>query len=180
MPEQGERETVSVEAHTRVTQERDDLKTRNAELERIAVDVNKLNSAYDHFRGKEAADPYGLAQAAIQNVTVRDAANEDLPVRLDGWYDERAAMFGTAPTAVVASSDEVPVETPAVPTPRPSAAGPNPAAPGEPVTVGGRLKPGDAEYKEVLSSEGLSGLRRLEGEGRIERHPDNPYRTARR
>ena len=182
MPDQGERETVSVEAHQRVLQERDDLKSRVEELARVATDVAKLNSAYDHFRAKEAADPYGLAQAAIQNVNVRDAsADDDLAARLDGWYDERVRMFGVSPSAPpVASeaSDQAPAAAPAA-TPRPSAAGPNPAAPGEPVTAGGRLRPGDAEYKEILQREGLDGIRRLEREGRVERHPDNPYRAGR-
>jgi hypothetical protein len=175
MPEQGERETVSIEAHQRVTQERDDLKSKVAELSSVATDVAKLNSAYSHFKGKEAGDPYGLAQAAIQNVTVLDAEGEDFPVRLDGWYEERAAMFG-GPAVAPPSSDEVPEETPTVQAPRPSAAGPNPAAPGEPVTAGGRLDPSDPEYKEVLEREGLDGIRRLMNEGRYELHPDNQYR----
>lgn len=178
MPDQGERETVSIEAHQRVTQERDDLKKRFVELERVATDVAKLNSAYDHFKGKNVGDPYGLAQAAIQNVTVRDAAGEDFPARLDGWYAERVAMFGSPAPTVAASSADSPVET-AVPVPRPSAAGPNPAAPGEPVTVGGRLVPNDAEYKEIMQREGLDGMRRLMREGRVELHPDSQYRGVR-
>lgn len=174
MPDQGERETVSIEAHQRVTAERDELKAKVEELSRVATDVAKLNTAYDFFRGKDVPDPYGLAQAAIQNVNVRDADGDDIPVRLDGWYNERVAMFG-APAKTPASDDTDSDE----PLPRPAVAGPNPAAAGEPVTAGGRLKPGDAEYKEILHAEGLAGIRRLEQEGRVERHPDNPYRARR-
>ena len=181
MPElDDERTTVSVEAHERVKQERDEAKARADVLEGVATDVAKLNQAYDYFKAKEGVtDPYGLAQAAIQNITVRDADGEDLPGRLDGWYDERAKMFGGPPAVNDPAGNEPETDdAPAVTAPRPNVAGPNPAAPGEPVTVGGRLKPGDEEYQEVLKREGLAGLRKLEQQGRIERHPDNPYRTA--
>lgn len=181
MPNEGERETVSVEAHERIKSERDEWKAKATSLEQMAVDTAKLTSAYDHFKAKDVSDPYGLAQAAIQNINVRDANGDDFPVRLDGWFDERAKMFGgPAPTETPPESTESDDDAPAVQPPRPNMAGPNPAAPGEPVTTGGRLTPGDAEYKEVMKDEGLKGIRRLEREGRVERHPDNPYRNERR
>ena len=182
MPNEGERETVSVEAHERIKSERDEWKAKANELSQVSVDLGRLNSAYNHFKAQETPDPYGLAQAAIQNINVRDAEPDEFPGKLDAWFSERVKMFGTPKPENVAvpESPESDDDAPAVQPPRPNMAGPNPAAPGEPVTTGGRLTPGDAEYKEILQSEGLQGIRRLEREGRVERHPDNPYRNERR
>lgn len=155
-------ETVSREAHQRVTRERDAAATKAAELEAVVKDLGLREKAIDFFRGKGVDDPVHWATVALPHL--REVGVEGAPDRL-------TELFGSLPTvAPPPAPTERPVNQP------PSAFGserrPNPAAEGAQPRLE-PIKPGSTEWKRVLKEEGLEGMRRLDKEGRIAWSDDN-------
>ena len=140
-----EENTVSREAHDRMTAERDKLKTQVADLkgsvdgaQAALGDFAKIDTAYEHFAGKEIANPYGLAREAILNPQVKTADSDGLPEALDGWYNHQREIFGTPAPA----TEEKPPVEPVAPMTQP-----NPTAPGTPPIGGAPMVIGSPEYK---------------------------------
>jgi len=136
---------VSQQAFDRVTADRDKLKEQVAELrgsvdgaQSALQDFAKIDSAYEHFAGKDVPNPYGLAREAILNPKVKAVDSDDLPDALDGWYTHQREVFG-APAPVTE-------EEPASAAPVAPMTQPNPAAPGQPAIGGQALVIGSPEY----------------------------------
>ena len=117
-------DTISREAHERVTRERDEYKAQLAEARAALDDVAQLNRIHTYLKQKpDIKDAYQAASTAIRDVTLKGVASEELPQRLDSWLEEQRGLFAAAPA------------------PSPFQ-GPNPGAAGfqakvEPMVVGG-------------------------------------------
>ena len=60
--------TVSQEAHSRMTKERDEARARLAELEATVLDVGYMESARKFFKSKQAPDPDWAAEMALPHI----------------------------------------------------------------------------------------------------------------
>ena len=122
---------ISAEAHERVKRERDEFKARLDETQGFLDDVRLRDRMYEHFRqDPQLHDPYGLASAAVRDVTLKGSGPEELPQKLTDWLAEQRRLIA----APAAPSEEKPPASPFQ--------GPNPGAAGfqakvEPMVVGG-------------------------------------------
>ncbi len=130
-----QQETVSREAHERMTRERDDLKAQNAELSKAVNDFSLRDKAYEHFKTQDGiTDPFGVANAAMRDVTLKDSSPDDLTGRLDLWLGEQRSIWGptTTPTEPAAQAEPVvpgSTEVPGFVAPSPSSPGIQPQLP---------------------------------------------------
>ena len=129
-------DTVSRQAHDRITNERDDLKallaTAQGELSTVALE----RRAYDYFTEQKAPDAVALSRLAAPHL--QDVAPEGIGEKLSALFP--ASMLATAPAPPAEPSTEL--DTPAAPAvpPVPAIGGPDPAAPGTvTLVVGARV-----------------------------------------
>jgi len=128
---------VSREAFERVQRDRDDLKTKLAQVESALSDVALRDRFYEQFRQDQTIrDPYGLASLAIRDVTLKSVPAEQVGERLGDWLNEQRRL-------IAAPSAETVGEPAATHAPASPFQGPNPGAAGyqakmEPMVVGGQ------------------------------------------
>lgn len=166
MPDQDDTPTtVSVEAHQRVTAERDELKGQVTELTQVARDASRINRAYEHFRSQEGftGDAYGVALAAMRDINVRDAADDSFTGSLDQWLQTQSSMFSapTAPPSDEGETEQAPAEPAA-----PSVSGPSPNASGSVVTAE-VMTSKSPEYLKMKERGDFDGIKRAINEGRL-------------
>ena len=67
-----------------------------AQTTQVIKDVALIDTAYATFKGIEGvADPYTLARAAVRDVNLKSAPEEEYAEKLQGWYQEQRALWGT-------------------------------------------------------------------------------------
>lgn len=139
---------ISQQAHDRVTGERDKFKsqvteqaTQIADAQAALSDFAKIDTAYEHFAGKDLPNAYGLAREAILNPQVKAADKDTIGEALDGWHTHQVSIFG-APAAAEPGAETEPAVAPVAPMSQP-----NPAAPGTSPIGGAPTVIGTAEYQ---------------------------------
>jgi len=149
-------ETVSAEAHERVTRERDEAKARIAELEATVSDLGTKELVTSHFRTRKIADPDHWAGIALPHV--RGLEPEGITAKLD-------EMFASLPTS---ETPPTPETTPAPTVGEDVGFGVNPAAPSVEPGKGEMLKVGDKEFKDLVTQLGPEqAVKQLQAEGRF-------------
>ena len=117
-------ESVSREAHERVTRERDTFKEQVGELTGNVKDLGIEVGLFKHFTGQGIENAEALAKRALPKF--QETPLDDLAAQADKWYAEEKELFGGANTAAPAEEPETPVP----PSPFQSAP-PNPQSSGE-------------------------------------------------
>lgn len=173
-----QRESVSVEAHTRVKTERDQFKTQLEQVSSTLKGVALVDKAYEHFKGKGVSDPYGLAKAASRDSLLAGVEDDALTGRLDDWFTQQQAIWG-ATQANGGDDTEAKAPPPATSATPPGAARPAPS----PGNDGGQVKPEpltmqSPEVREMLKKGDRAGLRELARQGRLIGSPGNPLPPA--
>lgn len=166
-----ERDTVSVEAHQRIKGERDTFKASLDEATRALKGAAMVDAAYEHFKTKGVADPYGLAKTASRDAELADVSNDTMGERLDSWFEKQRSVWGIP---VTADAPE-PEPQPAPSAPPMGAARPAPS----PANSGGqvRAEPMTTRHPEVqalLKSGNMAGLKELARQGLLIASPGNP------
>jgi hypothetical protein len=164
-------ETVSREAFDRVKHDNEQLKAQLDQLRPVAEQTLLTDTAYEHFKTKGVADPYGIAKAAARDSMFSGVEKDDLPGKLDSWLESVQSAFGGPPKVSDDDGDSAPAATP----PPPGAARPAPS----PAGSGGDPKPEplrmtSPEVLEMKRRGDQEGLRRLVAEGRLQLSPNNP------
>lgn len=123
------------------------MKEQLEEASRALSDLRLRDQAYEHFAGKGVRDPFGAAQIAVRDVTLKGIDGDELPSALDRWIEQQTSVWGSAPAAGSANDETEASPPETVPRPRSPFAAPNPAAEGE---SGSRspIKAGSPEYNE--------------------------------
>lgn len=160
-------DTVSREAHERIAKERDDLKAQVAELRGVVKDYGLRERAISHLQSKGVQDAGRWASLALPHL--REL--EDLE-QVASTVDQ---LFGDGLTAVVQPppAPDTDEKEPATPPPPSPFGTPNPAAGGGDIPSPQAIKPGSAEWKQVLKEKGMEGLKALDREGRVEWTSEN-------
>lgn len=123
---------ISPEAGERIRRERDELRQQLGEAKQALSDVSLRDRFYEHFRQDPSLkDPYGLASAAVRDVTLKAVGPEETGQRLTDWLQEQRRLI-TLPA---------PSEEPEKAPPKSPFQGPDPGAAGfdqkvEPMVVG--------------------------------------------
>ena len=162
-------ETVSREAHQRMTDERNDLKAQVQELSTTVTDLAFADKARKHFVEKGVSDPDWAAEIALPSIKTSGTEIADLGTYLD---DKFARLYtsetGDPPKEQV--DDGVPTLDAAEP---PGFARPSPAQEGAP--------PGQQKYtisspevKALIEANDREGLERMDKAGQIEWHTTLP------
>jgi len=158
-------ETVSREAHQRMTDERNTLKAQVEELSGTVTDLAFVDRARKHFLEKGVSDPEWAADIALP--TIKSAGTE-----LDSigtFLDDKFARLYPEPSKPTAegetvTDDGIPspdaVEPPGFARPSPSAEG---TPPGEK-----KYKITDPEVQALINANDNEGLRKLHDAGQIE------------
>lgn len=124
---------ISPEAAERIRRERDELRQKLGDAEQALSDVALRDRFYEHFRQDQSLkDPYGLASAAVRDVTLKTVGPDEMGQRLTDWLQEQRRLIS------VPAAAEEPAGNPPPPSPF---QGPNPGAEGfaqkvEPMIVG--------------------------------------------
>lgn len=167
-------ETVSKEAHERVTSERNVFKAQLGEAQAALVDTKLLHEAQDYYSGK-VKDPIQAAKMVLPDI--RSMSDEDKSHALE------SALPAFAPVTSAELAEEPKVEEPTgvVPEspPAPSFMSPSPASDGPP-PASERLNTKSDEFQALVKANDLEGIKRLDAEGRIDWHPLNESAKAKR
>lgn len=165
-------ETVSKEAHERVTSERNAFKAQLGEAQAALVDTKLLHEAQDYYSGK-VKDPIQAAKMVLPDI--RQLTGEDKSHALE------SALPAFAPVASAEPAEEPKVEEPTgvVPEspPAPSFMSPSPASDGPP-PASERLNMKSEEVRAMVQANDFEGIKRLINEGRIDFHPLNQAAKA--
>ncbi len=158
-------ETVSREAHQRMTDERNTLKAQVEELSGTVTDLAFVDKARKHFIEKGVTDPEWAADIALPTIKSAGTELEGIGAFLD---DKFARLY---PAEAKPPGEEVPAVEDGIPSPDavspPGFARPSPAAEGTP--------PGDKKYKysdpeiqQLVRANDGPGLKKLDDAGQIE------------
>ena len=163
-------ETVSREAHQRMTDERNTLKAQVQELSTTVTDLAFTDKARKHFAEKGVDDPDWAADIALPSIKSEGTEIGDLNTFLD---DKFARLYPAATDnqpSGEGTDDGVPTPDAVEP---PGFARPSPAAEGAP--------PGQQKYtisspevKALIEANDREGLERLDKAGQIEWHTSLP------
>ena len=118
-------ETVSREAHQRMTDERNELKTKVEELSNTLTDLSFVDKAREHFTEKGVDDPKWAADIALPSMKSADVEVSDIGTYLDDKFAKLYPKDGEpAPQGEGSTDDGVPTPDAAEP---PGFARPSPA-----------------------------------------------------
>lgn len=155
--------TVSREAHERMTRERDELKAKVEELNRVVMDVGYRDKARSYFKSKGAPDPDWAAEFALPHL--RDVELDKLEETL---ASERFAPL-VSMASMQAPTTQEPQAPPTNPGPVTSFSGPNPGAVGGPPPQPGKIQAGSKEYYEIVRKpNGRARIAELAEQGMVE------------
>lgn len=157
-------ETVSREAHQRMTDERNDLKAQVQDLSTTVTDLAFADKARKHFVEKGVPDPDWAAEIALPSIKSEGTEIGDLNTFLD---DKFARLYPSATESQPSgegTDDGVPTPDAVEP---PGFARPSPAAEGAP--------PGQQKYttsspevQALIAANDREGLERMDKAGQIE------------
>jgi hypothetical protein len=163
-------ETVSREAHQRMTDERNDLKAQVQDLSTTVTDLAFADKARKHFVEKGVSDPDWAAEIALPSIKSDGTEIGDL----GGYLDDKFARLYPSETDSQPSSEGT---DDGVPTPDavepPGFARPSPAQEGAP--------PGQQKYtisspevQAIINANDREGLEKMDKAGLIEWHTESP------
>lgn len=154
-------ETVSREAHQRMTDDRNALKDELDGLKTTVRDLGLVEKARKHFIEKKVDDPEWAADIALPSIKAAGEI-EDIGAYLD---DKFARLYPTEASTTEESTDD------GVPTPDavdpPGFARPSPASEGG-QTGQKKYKYRDPEIQNLLESNDRAGIDKLDKAGRID------------
>jgi len=153
-------ETVSREAHQRMTDERNSLKEQNATLANTLKDLTYVDKARKHFAEKGVDDPDWAADIALPSM--RSSATEFDAI---GTYlDEKfAKLYPTVAPEGEAKGERVPTPDASEP---PGFARPSPASEGAP-PGSKKYTSSDPEIQALFQANDTAGLRELVDSGQL-------------
>jgi len=155
-------ETVSREAHQRMTDERNTLKAERDQLATTITDLTTVEKARAHFKEKGVDDPEWAADIALPSIKSMGDEMTDLSAYLD---DKFSRLYPTGDTGDGAPADDgIPtpdaVEPPGFARPSPSAEG---APPGQK-----KYKVSDPEIQQLIQANDKPAIEKLDAAGQIE------------
>lgn len=153
-------ETVSRDAHQRMTDERNDLKAQVADLSTTIKDFGYTEKAREHFAEKGVDDPRWAAEIALPTLKSASVEVADIGTYLD---DKFAKLYPTATPGDGATTDGVPTPDAAEP---PGFARPSPAAEGAP--PGSKTyTTSDPEIQALIQANNQPEIRRMIDSGEL-------------
>jgi hypothetical protein len=157
-------ETVSREAHQRMTDERNDLKAQVQDLSTTVTDLAFADKARKHFVEKGVSDPDWAAEIALPSIKSKGTEIGDLNTFLDDKFSRLYPSATDDQPSGEGTDDGVPTPDAVEP---PGFARPSPAAEGAP--------PGQQKYsisspevQAIIQANDLEGLERMDKAGQIE------------
>ncbi len=172
-------ETVSREAHQRMTDERNTAREEVKTLGSRLTDMAFTDKARKHFIEKNVDDPEWAADIALPSI--KDAGTEisDIGTFLDEKF---ARLYPTTEALATSSEGEVAVVTDdGVPTPDaaepPGFARPSPAGDGAPPAKR-TYRISDPEVQALIAANDVAGIKALDDAGEIEWYTAAPTSTA--
>ena len=156
-------ETVSRDAHQRMTDERNALKEKVGDLESTVLDLGLVEKARKHFIEKKVPDPEWAADIALASIKA-EGEIADIGAYLD---DKFARLYPTEEelkTGEGETDDGVPtpdaVEPPGFARPSPASEGPSPGQK--------KYKISDPEIQALIEANDKPGLEKRDKAGQIE------------
>jgi len=157
-------DTVSREAHQRMTDERNNLKAQVEELSGTVTDLAFVEKARKHFVEKGVPDPEWAADIALPTIKSTGTDLDSIGAFLDDKFARLYPEPAPPATEPVATDDGIPTPDAAQP---PGFARPSPAAEGTP--------PGETKYRydspeiqALIQNNDSEGLKKLADAGKIE------------
>lgn len=154
-------ETVSREAHQRMTDERNELKDKVAELSTTIMDSGYTEKARKHFSEKGLDDPDWAAEIALPSMKSAEVEFANIGTYLDAKF---AQLYPTpVEPGAEPTSDGIPSPDASEP---PGFARPSPAAEGTPP---GQKKytTADPEIQALIQANDTAGLKQLVDSGQL-------------
>lgn len=150
-------ETVSREAHQRMTDQRNELQTENEQLKATIMDMGYTDKARRHFAEKGVDDPDWAAEIALPVMKSAQVEAEAVGDYLDNQFARLYPQTGEAKEPDVPTPDAV--ETP-------SFARPTPAAEGQPAAKK-VYSTSDPEIKALIAANDVATLERMTEAGEL-------------
>ena len=156
-------ETVSREAHQRMTDDRNEWKAKAEGLTSTVTDLAFVDKARKHFVEKKVDDPDWAAEIALPSIRTAGTEIGDIGDFLD---DKFARLYPEVPT-----EDGTPPADDGVPTPDavepPGSARPSPASEGAPVDGKKKYSFSDPHIQALLEANDKAEIERLDKAGQI-------------
>jgi len=160
---------VSREAHQRMTDERNQLKARVAELETTVLDFGIADKARRHFQARNVDDPDWAAEIALPSI--RSAGEvEDIGAYLDQKFARLYPSGNQTPPPSTPPTDTTPMPDAVAP---PGFARPSPSGEGQPPGQK-KYRTTDPEIRQLIAANDKAAIERLDREGLIEWHTSLP------
>ena len=159
-------DTVSVKSHERMTAERDDLKTQNAEMANALHDVARRDGAREWFETKGVDNPGAAALLAMPHL--RDIEPDKIGETLE---QDRFDLL--TQTTEASTSEPVEEETEAVLPPPQGFGGPSPAG-DDKAPAQEKYSLRSPEVQELIRTNNRTALHKLYEEDRIAK-PERNY-----
>lgn len=151
-------ETVSREAHQRMTDQRNELQAENEQLKATILDMGYTDKARRHFAEKGVDDPDWAAEIALPVMKSAQVEADAVGDYLDKQFARLYPQVGDTPAE------------PDVPTPdavdTPSFARPSPAAEGQPAAKK-TYTTSDPEIKALIAANDMATLQRMTEAGEL-------------
>lgn len=154
-------ETVSRDAHQRMTDDRNEWKAKAEKLTGFVTDLSLTDKARKHFAEKKVDDPDWAAEIALPSIKTSNTEIGDVGTYLD---DKFARLYPTAqPDTEVPSADD------GVPTPDavepPGFARPSPASEGAPPDGLQKYTISDPHIQALIEANNVAEIERLHKAG---------------